>query len=107
MSETLVRAISGAVYVAVLLGACWYSEVSFKILMGSCLVLATVEASRLIRFSPRTAFVLSIGLYFIFGLCNNFGDSPSLFITVFAVLTGRWFLKKLFSSDSLIINNDI
>lgn len=107
MSETLVRAISGAVYVAVLLVACWYSEVSFKILMGIFLVLATVEASRLIRFNPLIGFILSIGLYFVFGFFNNFGNTSNLFITVFAVLTGFWLLRKLFSSDSLIVNNDI
>ncbi|MFA7446332.1 MAG: phosphatidate cytidylyltransferase [Flavobacteriaceae bacterium] len=107
MSETLVRAISGAVYVAILLIAAWYSEVSFKILMGIFLVLATVEFSRLIRFTPSVGFVLAIGLYALFGFFNNFGNNPDLFITAFAALTGLWLIKKLFSSDSLVINNDI
>jgi len=60
MSETLVRAISGFVYVATLLFACWYSEVSFKILIGLFLVLATVEFSKLIRFNASIGFVLSV-----------------------------------------------
>jgi phosphatidate cytidylyltransferase len=107
MSETLVRAISGAVYVAVLLLACWYSEVSFKILMGVFLVLTTVEFSRLIRFNPSIGFLLAIGLYTVFGFFNNLGSDSDIVITLFAVITSFWLIKKLFSSDSLVVNNDI
>ncbi len=106
MSETLTRAISGAVYIAVLLLACWYSELSFKILIGVLLVLATVEFSKLIRFNPLVGFVLGVGLYAIFGFFNNLGTRPDLFITTFSVLTAFWLIKNLFSSRSLIISND-
>jgi phosphatidate cytidylyltransferase len=106
MSETLVRAISGFVYVAILLFACWYSEVSFKILIGLFLVLATVEFARLIRFNALIGFVLSMGLYALFGYFTNFGNSPDLFITIFSVITSLWLIKKLFSPESLILSND-
>lgn len=107
MSETFVRAISGAIYVAILLIACWFSEASFKILMGVFLVLATVEFSRLVRFNPSVGFLLAIGLYTVFGFFNNLGNNPDIIITSFAVLTSVWLIKKLFSSDSLVIHNDI
>src|SRR5690554_4132560 len=106
MSETLTRAISGAVYIAVLLLACWYSELSFKILMGVFLVLATVEFSKLLRFNPLVGFVLGVGLYAAFGFFNNLGSRPDIFITTVSVLTAFWLIQNLFSSRSLIISND-
>ncbi len=107
MSETLTRAISGAVYIAILLFACWYSEWSFKILMGIFLVLATVEFSRLIKFNPFVGFVIAVGIYGIFGFYNNLGSQPNIFITVFSILTSLWLIRNLFSSDNLIITNNI
>lgn len=107
MSETLVRAISGAVYIAILLFACWYSEWSFKILVGIFLVLATVEFSRLIKFNPLVGFVIAVGIYGIFGFSNNIGSQLNIFITGFSILTSLWLIKNLFSSDSLIITNNI
>src|SRR5690606_2005338 len=107
MSETLTRAISGVVYIAVLLTACWYSELSFKILMGIFLVLTTVEFSRLIKFNPLVGFFIAIGLYGVFGFFNNLGTRPDVFITIFSVITFLWLIKKLFDSSSLIITNNI
>src|SRR5690606_5601560 len=92
---------------AILLFACWYSEVSFKILMGIFLVLATVEFSRLIKFNPLVGFVIAVGLYGVFGFFDNFGTQPDIFITVFSVITALWLIRKLFNSNSLIITNEI
>lgn len=103
MSETLVRAISGAVYVVVLLTACWYSEVSFKILMGFFLVLTTIEFSKLIRFNTIIGVVLALGLYIILGFSDNFGNQLNIFFILFSILSAFWLIKNLFSSKSLII----
>src|SRR5690606_22678427 len=107
MSETLTRTISGVVYIAVLLTACWYSELSFKILMGIFLVLATVEFSRLIKFNPLVGFFIAISLYGVFGFFNNLDTHPDIFITVFSVITLLWLIKKLFDSSSFVITNNI
>lgn len=107
MSETLIRAISGAVYVVILLFACWYSELSFKVLMGGFLVLSTVEFSRLVRFNSLVGFVLAIGLYAGFGFFNNLGSTPDIYITIISVLTAFWLIQNLFSNRSLIISNDL
>ncbi len=107
MSETLTRAISGTVYIIVLLTACWYSELSFKILMGIFLVLTTVEFSRLVKLNPVIGFVIAIGLYSVFAFFNNLGTRPDIFITLFSIITILWLIKKLFDSGSLIITNQI
>lgn len=108
MSETLVRAISGAVYIAILLTACWYSEWSFKILIGIFLVLATVEFSKLIKFNAFVGFVIAIGFYGFYGyLIPNNGFNPiNIAIVGFSLITSIWLLKNLFSSESLTITNN-
>lgn len=107
MSETLTRTISGIVYIAVLLTACWYSELSFKILMGIFLVLATVEFSRLIKFNPLIGFFLAISLYGVFGFFNNLSTRSDIFITSFSIITLLWLIKKLFDSSSFVITNNL
>ncbi|MFA5557254.1 MAG: phosphatidate cytidylyltransferase [Flavobacteriaceae bacterium] len=104
MSETLVRAISGAVYVAILLFACWYSEASFKILIGIFLVLATIEFSKLIRFNTIIGVLLALGFYIPFGVFEDVGNQFDLVFVFFSIITAFWLIKKLFSSENLIVN---
>ncbi len=106
MSETLTRAISGAVYVALLLTACWYSEVSFKILIGAFLVMTTIEFSRLVKFNSLIGFAIAIVLYTIFGFFNNIGQTYDMYIAILSVLTGVWLIQKLFRNEDLILTRN-
>lgn len=106
MSETLTRAISGAVYVALLLTACWYSEVSFKILIGAFLVMTTIEFSRLVKFNSLIGFAIAIVLYTIFGFFNNIGQTYDMHIAILSVLTGVWLIQKLFRNEDLILTRN-
>src|SRR5690606_42122084 len=96
MSETLVRAISGAVYVAILLFACWYSEASFKILIGIFLVLSTIEFSKLIRINSLVGIVLGLGLYIPLVFFNNADKQLYLIFNIISVFTSFWLIKKFF-----------
>jgi phosphatidate cytidylyltransferase len=107
MSETLTRAISGAVYVALLLAACWYSEVSFKILIGAFLVMTTIEFSRLVKFNSLIGFAIAIVLYTIFGFFNNIGQTYDMYIAILSVLTGVWLIQKLFRDEDLILTRNV
>lgn len=107
MSETLTRAISGAVYVALLLTACWYSEVSFKILIGAFLVMTTIEFSRLVKFNSLIGFAIAIVLYTIFGFFNNIGQTYDMYIAILSVLTGVWLIQKLFRNEDLILTRNV
>ncbi len=106
MSETLVRAISGAVYVAILLFACWYSEASFKILIGIFLVLSTIEFSKLIRINSLVGIVLGLGLYIPLVFFNNADKQLYLIFNIISVFTSFWLIKKLFSLETLIIKEE-
>ncbi len=105
MSETLTRAISGAVYVALLLTACWYSEVSFKILIGAFLVMTTIEFSKLIKFNSLVGFGIAMALYATFGFFNNIGNTYNLHIAALSALVGVWLIQKLFSKRPLEFKN--
>ncbi|HUH50920.1 MAG TPA: phosphatidate cytidylyltransferase [Flavobacterium sp.] len=103
MSETLTRAISGAVYVALLLTACWYSEESFKILIGAFLVMTTIEFSKLVKFNSLVGFGIAIVLYAVFGFFNNIGQTYDMHIAVLSSITGVWLIQKLFRKESLFV----
>jgi len=105
MNETLTRTIFGTIYVAILLLACWYSELSFKILMGIFLILATVEFSKLTKLNDGIGFVIAICFYAIFGFFNNLGDKYDIYIALFSTLTAFLLIVKLFSPKNLILNN--
>jgi len=105
MNETIVRTISGTIYVAILLLACWYSELSFKILMFFFLLLATVEFSKLVKLNDTIGFLIATSLYAVFGFFDNLEMKLDFFITSFSILTALWLIGKLFSPKSLIITN--
>jgi len=107
MNETLTRALFGAVYVAILLSACWYSELSFEILMGVFLVLATVEFSKLVKLNSIIAFWIAICLYAVFGFFNNLEAKFDFFIASFSILTALWLIGKLFSPKNSILTNTL
>ncbi|MHC5310163.1 phosphatidate cytidylyltransferase [Myroides sp. LJL116] len=67
MSETLTRAISGVIYIALLIGATLFSSISFEILFSFFMLVAAYEFSKLIHFSKVISLGLtlaSLGLYF-------------------------------------------
>lgn len=103
MSETLTRAISGFVYVAVLLLSCWYAEISFKLLMFLFLVLGTVEFSKLLNFNPLIGFVLSVLLYGAFGYFN-IADITN-HVVLFGVITSIILLYLLFKDRPIIVKS--
>jgi len=107
MNETLTRAISGMVYVAILLFACWYSELGLKILMGIFLVLATVEFIRLVKLNDTIAFFIAIGFYSIFGFFDNLEDKYDVYIVLFSILTAFWLIGKLFFAKNVIQSNTL
>jgi len=71
MNETLKRAISGAVYVILLLSSILYSTESFFILFGLFLLLAVVEFCSLIKLKKIISLFLAIVIYNLFYQINT------------------------------------
>lgn len=68
MNESFVRALSGVVYVALLIGATLYSPLSFAILFGVFMLLGVYEFSKLIRFKFAIPAVLAALAFVFFAL---------------------------------------
>ena len=72
MNETLKRAISGAVYIILLLSSILYSTESFFILFGIFLVIAIYEFCNLIQINKTPSILFGILLYSIVSLVSNY-----------------------------------
>lgn len=66
MNETLKRALSGAIYVALLISSILYSTKSFFILFGIFLFIAVFEFCNLLKINKALPLILSVAIYFIF-----------------------------------------
>ncbi|MCC9041355.1 phosphatidate cytidylyltransferase [Myroides sp. M-43] len=60
MSETVTRAISGAVYIVLLIGATLYSQISFEILFGIFMFIASYEFAKLIKLPKSLSMIISL-----------------------------------------------
>lgn len=72
MNETLKRAISGAVYIVLLISSILYSTESFFILFGIFLIIAIYEFCNLIQINKAPSILFGILLYSIVSLVSNY-----------------------------------
>ena len=96
MSETITRAISGVVYIVLLIGATLYSPLSFEILFSFFLCVASYEFSKLIKLNSLMALSLTI-----FALALYFFDKtylPSFAIAGGSVLVLLALMAELFTT---------
>ncbi len=66
MNETLKRAISGAIYIILLITSILYSTQSFLLLFGVFLLIATVEYCSLMKIKKTIPFLTAALIYFLF-----------------------------------------
>ena len=105
MNSTLTRAISGAVYILLLVSATMYSSNSFLLFFGVLLVLAVIEFCKLVTLKSTIPLFVSIGLFILFNLSytNKTNDILILLATLLVTLKAVVFLfdKKNKPIDSL------
>ena len=89
MNESITRALSGIVYIVLLLAATLYSPISFSILFGAFLIIAVIEFCRLANLNKTVPIVIAVAAFIFFGLrINNefYGNlllnSAALFIAI-------------------------
>ncbi|MBC8882928.1 hypothetical protein H9X57_04665 [Flavobacterium piscinae] len=66
MNETLIRALSGAVYILLLLSCILYSNITFYILFGLFLAMAVLEFCKLVKLNYVIPLIIAIVSYIIF-----------------------------------------
>jgi phosphatidate cytidylyltransferase len=77
MDETLKRAISGAVYILLLLASILYSTESFLILFGVFLIISLFEFCNLIQINKLIPVLAGTSLYVLVTFFSNYNESKS------------------------------
>jgi phosphatidate cytidylyltransferase len=95
MTTTVTRALSGAVYVLLLVGATLYSQYSFLLLFGLLLLFSVVEFCKLIALKPILPLVIATGGYVLFNL-NNTVKTNEILLLIAALLVSIRSLLFLF-----------
>ncbi len=80
MGETLKRAISGAVYVLLLIASILYSTESFFILFGILLIISLFEFCNLIQVDKLIPIFLGASLYILITLLSNYDQNKTFHI---------------------------
>lgn len=79
MNETVKRALSGTVYIVLLLAAILYSTESFFILFGVFLLITLYEFCNLIQVRKRFPLIVGMLLYSVISLISNYRKETELF----------------------------
>lgn len=92
MGTTLTRALSGAVYVALLITVTLYSGSSFLFLFGFFSIIATIEFCKLVGINKVVGTVVNVAIFYLFNYTNylvsieNIALAFSLFISISLLL---------------------
>ncbi len=98
MNETLKRALSGAVYVVLLLGCISYSREGLAILFGAFLVIGVYEFCKMCGLNFYVSIPIAAGSYYY--LWNKNSDlNLNILLTVITVLTSIKLLLYLFNAN--------
>ena len=103
MSESFTRAISGLVYVVLLIAMTLFSKISFLILFAFFLIMLIVEFCDLIKLNKFLALSIGLVLYFLFA----FFDIPkktNFFLIIATLYVSTKLIYLLFSKSVLKID---
>ncbi len=99
MNESITRALSGIVYIALLLTATLLSKVSFVILFSLFMLIAIYEYCKLVKFNYIVPGIASLATLIPFVLSGD-NKVASLIFTIFSVLLNSYLLLELFNKNS-------
>ncbi|VXB02648.1 Phosphatidate cytidylyltransferase [Flavobacterium sp. 9AF] len=99
MNETLKRAISGAVYIILLLSCISYSKESLAILFGIFLILAVYEFCKLAHLNFYFAIPISCLMYFYLWDRNGITIEIWTFLSLFSIIMAFKLLFYLFNAN--------
>ncbi|MBF6640061.1 phosphatidate cytidylyltransferase [Flavobacterium sp. J49] len=103
MTTTVTRALSGAVYVLLLVGATLYSQYSFLLLFGILLLFSVVEFCKLISLKPIIPLVIATVGYILFNL-NNTIKTNEILLLIAALLVSIRSLLFLFEKKDRFLD---
>lgn len=106
MNETLKRALSGLVYVLLLLFCTLYSHTSFIVLIGFFLLFATKEFCTMHNLPVVVPIILSSCIYVFFAVYSDYLQSPffTSFLITLSIGISVWLIVWLFSDNIKVFN---
>lgn len=96
MNETLTRALSGAVYILLLLSCILFSETTFLLLFGLFMAIGVLEFCKLVKLHFISPLLLAIIVFFVF-YKSDFKPIYDTILTFFCSLVSIKLLHFLFS----------
>lgn len=96
MNESIVRSLSGIVYIALLLTATLYSDISFIALFAIFLLIAVTEFVRLVNLTKVLPLIIAAAMFAIFGLFNRNNTGNNLVLVFASLFVGIMLLYDLF-----------
>ncbi|RKS03458.1 phosphatidate cytidylyltransferase [Flavobacterium sp. 102] len=103
MTTTVTRALSGAVYVLLLVCATLYSQYSFLLLFGLLLLFSVVEFCKLVSLKPIIPLVIATVGYILFNL-NNTVKTNEILLLIAALLVSIRSLLFLFEKKDRFLD---
>lgn len=103
MTTTITRALSGAVYVLLLVGATLYSQYSFLLLFGILLLFSVVEFCKLVSLKPIIPLIMATIGYLLFTL-NNSIKTNEILLLIAALLVSIRSLLFLFEKKDRFLD---
>ena len=97
MNETLTRALSGLVYIILLVGATLFSPESFLVLFGSFLVICTAEFCDLVNLKKTQPIVIAVIGFILFSYFNTFSKTNDYLLTAATLFISIRLIFFLFS----------
>ena len=92
MNSTLTRAISGAVYIVLLISATFYSSNSFLLFFGILLLIAVSEFCKLVNLKNIVPMLIAVGLFILCNLSYTIKTNDILILLVILLVS----IKALF-----------
>jgi len=89
MSTTLTRALSGALYVLLLIGATLFSQYSFLLLFGILLLFSIAEFCKLIHLKPIVPITIGMLAFILFNINNTIKTNEILLLIAALFVSAR------------------
>ncbi|MHA3788900.1 phosphatidate cytidylyltransferase [Flavobacterium hauense] len=96
MNESIVRALSGIVYIALLLGATLLSPISFVLLFGIFMIIAINEFCKLANLNKTVPIIMGVAGYIIFSPLVISTLYTNLLLNIGALFIAFMLLEELF-----------
>lgn len=106
MKESIVRALSGIVYIALLLGATLFSPISFILLFGIFMLIAVAEFCKLINLKYVLPCLVAILFFSLFVFVLDSKSFTDIGPALFSVFVAAMLLWELFAGKSMGSKNN-